>query len=187
MPRCLKDPFSLKNYCALWEYQNTSSCPLIYVSLKNCSYFSNIMFQSDFTSLKPILPNSANPIKQGSFKLSSKQWRSCWHRWRCTKKWASLHCYALWQWQSMVAGFQVGFPTGQDLLVLLDTWTDIPELSRGKGTPGKTSLNCPGTKGHQDNPKMLPRDRAGILTLCPLQNILEQDSRTCTEINVATF
>ena len=48
-------------------------------------------------------------------------------------------------------------PTGQNFLVPRNSGTDIPELSWDKGTPEQTSLNCPGTKGHRDNSRILAK------------------------------
>ena len=58
----------------------------------------------------------------------------------------------------MIAWYELGFLMGRDFLVPQDKGTEVVSLSREKGTTGQKSLHCPGTKGQQDNLKILPRD-----------------------------
>jgi hypothetical protein len=53
---------------------------------------------------------------------------------------------------------KLGFPTWQDFLVPQDKGTEVPSLSRDKGTTGQKSLLCPGTKGQAQN---FAAERAG--------------------------
>ena len=46
----------------------------------------------------------------------------------------------------------VGFPTGRNFLVPRDNGTEVPSLSRDKGTTGQAKLFCPGTKGQRNVP-----------------------------------
>ena len=53
---------------------------------------------------------------------------------------------------------KLGFPTWQDFLVPQDKGTEVPSLSRDKGTTGQKSLLCPGTKGQWEKLKIFLRN-----------------------------
>ena len=50
----------------------------------------------------------------------------------------------------MITWYELGFPMGRDFLIPQDTGTEVLSLSWEKGTMGRKSLYCPGTKGQQD-------------------------------------
>ena len=64
----------------------------------------------------------------------------------------------------LITTYVLGFPTGRDFLVPQDKGTEVPSLSRDKGTMGQKFLHCPGTKRKAQN---LTTGRDGILTDCP--------------------
>ena len=62
---------------------------------------------------------------------------------------------------TLLAEFQLGFPTGRDGATFRDSGTGKTFLSRDKGTTGQKFLHCPGTKGQWDKLKILPWDGTG--------------------------
>ena len=59
---------------------------------------------------------------------------------------------------TLLAEFQLGFPTGRDGATFRDSGTGKTFLSLDKGTTGQKFLHCPGTKGQWDKLKILPWD-----------------------------
>jgi hypothetical protein len=61
----------------------------------------------------------------------------------------------------LITTYVLGFPTGRDFFVPQDKGTEVPSLSRDKGTTGQKSLLCSGTKGQWDKLKIFPKNRSG--------------------------